>query len=113
MGGHFAEIGVGVVEEGAHGLVGCGVAACAEVFGLQLSAPRAVGASHPTVLTVEHRVFGEVVEVASGHGLSRYTEGKSDDGKEKDCFFHEVVVLLVRECRHIVTAFSICLGFVF
>ena len=82
MGGHFAEVGVGVVEEGTHGFVGRGLSAATEIFGLQLSAARAVGSRHPSVLSVERGVLSVIVEVASCRCLGEQADGQGHHGEE-------------------------------
>ena len=71
MGGHLAVVGVGVIEEGPHGLIGRGVAATAEVFGLQLAAARAMGTRHPATLAIERCTFNVTIEIIGGLGLGR------------------------------------------
>ena len=63
VGSHLTEVGVGIVEENPHGLIGSGLASTAKVFSLQLTATGTVGTCHPAVLAVQRSVFREIVEV--------------------------------------------------
>ena len=88
MGGHFSEVSIGVVEESAHGFIGGGLAATAEVFGLQHAAARTMGARHPTALTVERSAFIIVIEIVGSLSLGHQTNSKDHECKKQGYPFH-------------------------
>ena len=72
MGGHLAVVGVGIVEKHPHGFVGSGLSATTEVLRFQVTTTGTVGARYPSVLSVQHGILSEVVEIKTSLGLSHH-----------------------------------------